>query len=146
MNSNIAGILVGGIVPALLFGGGGILQKAAQRAGISMGWYILLISVGVLSAGLVLFVTEPVKQVSIKGGVASFFTGFSWALGMICVATAITKFGMPVSKLAPLYNMNTLIAVLLGLLIYAEWKELNVATLLIGAAFIVVGGILVSRS
>lgn len=146
MNNQTIGMIIGGFVPAILFGLAGLVQKTAQRTGISMSWYIVLISIGVFTAGVPLLFTEQAKQLSFKGGALSILIGLFWALGMISVATAISKYGVPVSKLAPLYNMNTLIAVVLGLLIYAEWKSLNLIPLLTGAFFIVVGGILVSRS
>lgn len=146
MNNQIIGIVVGGLVPALLFGFSGVLQKTAQRTGITMSWYIIFLGLGVLTAGIPLLFTESAKQISTKGGITTLLIGFFWALGMVAVATAITKFGVPVSKLAPLYNMNTLVAVVLGLLIYSEWKNLNTASLLIGAVFIIIGGVLVAKS
>jgi transporter family protein len=56
------------------------------------------------------------------------------------------KFETPIAKLTPLYNMNTLIVVLLALWIFAEWKEVKVLQLLIGAVLIVMGGVLVARA
>ncbi len=146
MNNQTIGMLIGGLVPAILFGVSGVMQKTAQKTGISLGWYIICIAIGVLLAGLPLLLTEQVKQISYKGGLLSLLIGLFWASGMITIAMAITKYGAPVSRLAPLYNMNTLIAVILGLVIYAEWKDLNIVPLLSGAFFIVIGGVLVSRS
>ena len=45
------------------------------------------------------------------------------------------------SKLAPLYNMNTLVVVLLALVVYAEWRDVHLAKLLAGAALVVLGGL-----
>ncbi len=42
--------------------------------------------------------------------------------------------------------MSTLVTVILGLIIFSEYTKLNVFYLLIGAAFIVIGGVLVGRA
>ena len=51
-----------------------------------------------------------------------------------------------VIQLAPLYNMNTMVAVLIGLWAFSEWKELDMLRLLSGVVLIVIGGTLVSRA
>lgn len=146
MTDQTIGMLIGGFVPAVLYGLAGVMQKTVQKTGISLSWYIIFISIGVLLASVPLLFTEQAKQLSLKGGIFSVLIGFFWAFGMVAVALGISKFGVPVSKLAPLYNTNTLIAVILGLLIYAEWKDLNIIPLLSGAFLIILGGILVTRS
>jgi hypothetical protein len=51
-----------------------------------------------------------------------------------------------VSVIVPLYNMNTLVAVGIGLVLLGEWKDVNLWRLLSGAALIVVGGVLAGTS
>ena len=46
------------------------------------------------------------------------------------------------SVLVPLYNMNTLVAVGIGLVLLGEWRDVSVWRLLAGAALIVAGGVL----
>ncbi len=72
--------------------------------------------------------------------------GVSWALGAGLVAVAIAKYGMPISKLVPIYNTNTLITVLIGFVVFLEWRDVNPAKLLIGAALVLVGTTLVATS
>lgn len=62
------------------------------------------------------------------------------------VAIAYSRFKMPVSKLVPLFNTNTLVAVVLGLLIFNEWKTINSPKLIIGAILVVIGGTLVTNA
>lgn len=57
---------------------------------------------------------------------------------------ALIRYDAAVSQLAPLYNMNTLVAVLLGLLVFAEFRDVQVLRLAAGALLIVLGGWLVS--
>ena len=71
--------------------------------------------------------------------------GILWAGGMVLVFMAFS-IGAEAAKLVPIYNINTLIAVILGLLLLHEVpapdERLKV---IIGAVLIVLGGILVSR-
>ena len=60
------------------------------------------------------------------------------------VAIAITHYKTPLSILAPLYNTNTLVAVVGSLLIFSEWRDVNVVKLLMGSILIIGGAVLVS--
>lgn len=62
------------------------------------------------------------------------------------VAYTLLNFNVPISQLVPLYNMNTLVAVVLALIIFAEWRDLHAIKLLSGSALIVLGAILVANS
>ncbi|MFC2154812.1 EamA family transporter [Candidatus Altiarchaeota archaeon] len=70
--------------------------------------------------------------------------GVFWAAATILQFTAL-KQGADISRLAPLYNMNTLVAVVLGIILLGELPEkAHAIRVLTGAALIVLGGILVS--
>lgn len=66
--------------------------------------------------------------------------GAIWGSGMLFAAKAI-EHGADVSKLAPLYNTNVLISLILGVIILRE--PLSLKTVL-GAILVVIGGVLVS--
>lgn len=138
------GIIVGGILPALLFGFSGICQKWSSQHGISTGAYLVFIGLGVVSVGAVLWLMNSNQQFSIASTVPALGLGISWGLGALGVALGISKYGAPLAKLVPLYNMNTLVAVLLALVIFSEWREVHLVKLSIGAVMIIAGGILVS--
>jgi transporter family protein len=70
--------------------------------------------------------------------------GLSWGSGSVLVAIAINNYKTPLSVLAPLYNMNTLVAVVGALFIFSEWRDVNVVRLIIGSLLIIGGGVLVS--
>ena len=142
----IKGLLVGGLLPALAFGLAGLLQKSASRTTPGMGPYLLCIGAGVLLVGLVYTLVAPGRAITPGPGVMAMGIGLFWALGMALVGLGITHFMVPLSKLAPLYNMNTLVVVLLALVIFAEAREVAVPRLLLGTVLILAGGVVVSRA
>ncbi len=146
MNSQLSGILIGGVAAAVFFGLSGVFSKMSNQAGIGFGMYITLIGLAILLVGFVLLAAQPQMSLTWKSGLASLATGFAWAGGAVCVAFALQKFHTPLSKLVPLYNMNTLIAVLLALWIFGEWKQAKLAPLLIGAVLVIAGGVLVAQA
>lgn len=135
--------MVGGVLAAVAFGISIVFSKAANKVGIGIGPYLLITGVTVLIIGFIFLAITRDTTVSWTSGLHSVGMGAFWALGIGLVAIALTKYGMPLSKLAPLFNINTLIAVGLGLWIFAEWKDVNVVKLLVGAALIIVGSIFV---
>lgn len=139
-------IIIGGLLPALLFGLTGVLQKASASCGIGTGPYLLMIAAGVGATGLVFCLLAPSQTSSASAYAYSMLTGISWAGGMGLVLIALTRFEAPLSRLVPLYNMNTLVAVTLALIIFAEWKDVQTTKLLCGALLITIGGTLVANS
>ena len=144
MSDTQLGILVGGIIPALLFGVSGICQKLSNQHGISTGAYVVSVGTGVILVGVVLCLFNTSQSANIKSIVPAVTMGICWGIGVLLVTMAITKYGTKLSVLAPLYNMNTLVTVIGALILFSEWKDLNVVKLMIGAVLIVAGGVLVS--
>lgn len=138
------GILIGGIIPAFLFGISGICQKWSNQHGISTGAYLVSIGIGVLCVGVVLCIYNSEQQFSTASVVPAIALGVFWGLGILLVAIAISKYGARLSVLAPLYNMNTLVAVVGALFIFSEWKDANLFKLGFGTIMIILGGVLVS--
>ena len=145
MSKEMMGMIIGGVVPAILFGVSGVLQKLAVGTQIGTGWYTCFLGLGVVFVGLMWQLIQP-GNLNLNGMGASALVGFVWAVGTACIAFALGSFGTPIAKLVPLYNMNTLFAVALGLLFFAEAAQLNLFKLFLGATFIAVGGILVAKS
>lgn len=140
------GLLVGGFLPALLFGVTGVLQKEYGRAGGGAGWYLLIVGLGAAVTGLIAVPFMGDRVLTARAGIVALGIGLSWGLGMMAVALGLSRYGAPLSKLAPLYNLNTLIVVLLALAFYAESREVNLPKLLTGTSLILLGGALVSRA
>ena len=140
------GLLVGGLLPALCFGMTGVLQKVYGRAGGGAGWYLPLVGLGVAATGLAALPLLGDRAMTARAGVVALGIGLSWGLGMIAVMIGLSRFGAPLSKLAPLYNLNTLVVVVLALVLFAESREVDTPKLLGGAALIMAGAALVARA
>jgi transporter family protein len=140
------GLVIGGLLPALMYGLAGLLQKATTKAGAGLGPYLLCIGLGVLAIGGVLTLTSSgaARAITGKAALLSMAMGLAWALGTWLVAIGISRYAAPLAKVVPLYNMNTLIVVVLALVIFAESRDVAVSKLLAGALLIVVGGTLVA--
>lgn len=146
MSNNTLAVLVGGIVPAVCFGLSGAVQKVTAKAGIGTGVYLIVVGVVVVGIGLV--VTAVERDVTLNrssGGYAALF-GLLWAAGIASIAVALGRYGGRISQLVPLYNMNTLVAVLVGLVALGEWQTVHPGRLLLATALTVGGGVLAATS
>ncbi len=146
MSTQLIGIIVGGLIPAFLFGACNVASKASVQASIGTGPYLILCGLAVSTVGVLVSFVLGDRTVNSISGAYAFLFGFLWASGAGLVAVGLSKYQVPLSKLSPLYNTNTLVTVLLALVIFAEWKEIDVARLLGGAVLIVFGSLLVSNA
>jgi transporter family protein len=144
MSETQLGIVIGGLVPALLFGVAGICQKLSNQHGISTGAYVLSVGIGVVLVGIALCLWNTSQTANVKSIIPAIVMGLSWGSGSVLVAIAINNYKTPLSVLAPLYNMNTLVAVVGALFIFSEWKDVNALRLILGSLLIIGGGVLVS--
>ncbi|MDB9493153.1 hypothetical protein PN441_04345 [Spirulina major CS-329] len=144
LSPQVLGLLVGGLVPALCYGAAGVLAKVSTNAGMSVGGHLICIGVMVSVVGVVFQGVLPGALPS-RGAIASSsLYGILWGLGTGFVALGLIQYKTPLAKLVPLYNLNTLIAVFLALIIFLEWQNVDVIKLVLGAIFVIVGGVLVS--
>ena len=81
-----------------------------------------------------------------QGRLAGRRMGLAWGLGTWLVALGLSRYAVPVAKLAPLYNANTVVVVLLGLLLFAEYREVSLLRLAIGVLLVVTGATVVARA
>ena len=146
MSRQTQAILIGGLIPAVLYGAAGVLQKTAGRTGIGPGSYLLTIGLVAVVIGGGLTLVGGDTQITWAG--AGQAAGFAvlWSGAVVAIMLALGKLEGPVSVIVPLYNMNTLVAVLLGLLVLGEWHGVNGWRLLAGAVLIVAGGALAGTS
>jgi uncharacterized membrane protein len=138
-------LFIGGILPAILLGLSAISQKLSTSAGIGTG--PLLIVIGLTTTVIGGFFCLDGDMNWTRGGIGySALFGVCWASATGCVGIALKKYGAQISQLVPLYNMNTLIAVILGLLVFSEWRTVQPTRILLAALFIVIGGIIASKA
>ncbi len=146
MSQATIGLIIGGLVPAVFFGLSTVFQKLATQVGISPGAFMVSAALGVASIGCVGIFMMADRSTTLRGCMHAMGFGFLWGAGSFCIAYALSNYAVPMSKIVPLYNMNTLVAVILCLIIFSEWRDVQTIKLLAGTACIVVGGILVSQS
>jgi transporter family protein len=139
-------MILGGIIPAIVFGLGGIFVKASNQQGISFNYFTLLSGVGVIVISAFSFMVFESRVVSFKSGLNAFLVGATWALGVLLVAMALIKYDTPMSIISPLNCTACLFTVSLALFIFSEWGEVHIVRLLIGTIMIIAGAMLVSTS
>ncbi|MFK7814996.1 MAG: hypothetical protein AB8B92_01550 [Gammaproteobacteria bacterium] len=146
MSTKTAALLIGGFLPALIYGGSAIFQKLSTSIGISISMYLIAAGIGVMIAGVVFYFFDNSSAFSFKASAYAGIFGLTWGIASGLVAYSLLNFNVPISQLVPLYNMNTLVAVVLALLIFSEWKDLHTVKLISGSILIVVGAIFVANA
>ena len=146
MTSKSVALLLGGFLPAFIYGGSALFQKISTNLGISLPAYLVATGIGVAIVGIGFYLFDHSFTFTVKSGLYACAFGVTWGIASALVAYTLLNFDIPISQLVPLYNMNTLIAVLLALIVFSEWKELDTVKLLSGAALIVAGSIFVANS
>ncbi|MDD5103282.1 MAG: hypothetical protein PHX93_02680 [Candidatus Peribacteraceae bacterium] len=146
MTPATTGLIIGGLLPALLYGASAIFQRGSTGLGIGIGPFLIAAGIAVLLTGMALLWLDPGRAWSVRSAALAMGSGTAWGIGTSLVAVALVRYGIPLGKLVPLYNMNSLVAVTLALVIFAEWKQVKVPQLLIGSMLIVMGGTLVSKA
>ena len=138
-----------GLAASLFFGIFAIANKVATSEkyyGVNPSAASVLMGLGILVVFVAFALYEGglAMPKSIPGTGYSVLSGIMWGAGMVFVLKALSS-GADVAKLAPIYNTNTLVAVILGILLL---KELPAASAILkvvaGAILIVIGSVLVS--
>lgn len=133
-------LFIGGMLPAVLLGLASIFQKLSTTAGIGLGPLLIVIGLTSTAVGAVFCADGDWTWTRGGTGYAVLF-GVCWATATGCVGLALKKYGAQISQLVPLYNMNTLIAVVIGLIAFAEWRTVQPLRISLAAVLIVSGGI-----
>lgn len=138
-------LLIGGVLPAVLLGLASIFQKLSTNAGLGAGLLLMVTGLTTAAVGAILHAADDRTWTGGGIGYACLF-GVCWALATGGIAIALKKYSAQISQLVPLYNMNTLVAVAIGLIAFAEWRTVQPLRISLAAVLIVAGGILASRS
>lgn len=146
MTQNMSAAIMGGILPAVFFGLAGVFAKPSTQAGIGTGLYLVCVGLAAALVGLVFHLSLPDKAISLRSGGFAVLVGLTWGFAAGLVAFTLSKYAAPISRLVPLYNMNTLVAVCIGLIAFAEWRDVHVPQLIAGSVLVVVGGTLVANA
>ncbi|XTZ10938.1 MAG: hypothetical protein ACQZ3N_03480 [cyanobacterium endosymbiont of Rhopalodia yunnanensis] len=147
MSQQTTALIIGGVLPALMFGFSNIFIKVSNSSGISTSAYVTIVGVAVTLVGIVSgFMAEQNFMVNSKSIFFALCVGATWALGQLMIAFALQKFPIPFSVISPIFNSNTLVTVLIALIVFNEWTQVSMEWLCAGAFLTTIGSILVARS
>lgn len=134
-----------GIIAAVCFGLNTVIYKiASQKSGFSPYYGSFVFALGIIIAFGLFFLLRPSNDFEWKSTSLLVIAGVVWAIGFIAIAIAISQ-KADVSRLAPIYNANTLITVALGIFLLHEIPDASQMIRVIGGSvLIVIGAILVS--
>jgi drug/metabolite transporter (DMT)-like permease len=146
MSKPTLALLVGGLLPAVLFGIASNFQKTAARAGIGTGPYLMSIGAVVLLVGTVVTCVQSNSPATREGAAWACGYGVLWSTAVGCIVLALSRYDANISQLVPLYNLNTLVAVAIGLGVLGEWREVIPWRVVAGAGLAVAGAVLVATA
>lgn len=134
-----------GLIAAFFFGFQTVIYKyAVQKGNLSPYYSSFLVALGIVAIFGIFLLFKPGINFEWKSNGLLFISGIIWGLGFLAIAIAIAN-KADVARIAPIYNTNTLIAVLLGILILKEVPDTTqILRVISGAVLIVIGAILVS--
>ncbi|XHU96461.1 MAG: hypothetical protein JJP05_03395 [cyanobacterium endosymbiont of Rhopalodia gibba] len=147
MSQQTTALIIGGVLPALMFGFSNIFIKVSNSSGISTSAYVTIVGVAVTLVGIISgFMAEQNFMVNSKSIFFALCVGATWALGQLMIAFTLQKFPIPLSVISPIFNSNTLVTVLIALIVFNEWTQVSMEWLCAGAFLTTIGSILVARS
>ncbi|HIP90336.1 MAG TPA: hypothetical protein EYH22_02155 [Candidatus Nanopusillus sp.] len=135
----VRGEIILGLLAAISWSLHVILLKAASKS-VPLGASNVLMSTGILISALITYLLLCRQEVINFNTIylLPFLAGVLWFCGIFVVNYGIKK-GLNLSIMAPIYNLNTLLVVLLSLVIFKEnvvaWKVI-VASILVTIAAI----------
>jgi uncharacterized membrane protein len=137
-----------GIIAAICFGASALFAKVAlsdKHANMSVAVVALLTGIGIMGIMLLtFFATNKGESLTPTQIGLGLLIGVLWAIGNVFIIYAL-KNGADLSRMAPLYNTNTLIAVFLSIILLKELPNSSDALRVIfGAIMIFIGGILIT--
>ena len=146
MSKATLALFIGGLLPAVLFGVASIFQKTAARAGIGTGPYLIAIGTVVLLVGIAVTLAQTNSTATREGVAWACGYGLLWSAAIGCIVLALAQYDANISQLVPLYNLNTLVAVAIGMAVLGEWRDVVPWRVVAGAMLAVAGGVLVATA
>jgi drug/metabolite transporter (DMT)-like permease len=146
MTNKQLSLLLGGFVPAVLFGIVAVFQKVINRSGTGMGPYLMGLGLTIFAMGALFALWDRDFAVTPRAATFIALFGVLWSVAMVCVAIAIKRYDGQIGQLVSIYNMNTLVTVVIGLVVLSEWKNVQPGKLLAAAVLITLGGILAANA
>jgi len=145
---NAAGILVGGIIPALFLGLVTVLMRSSIAAGASIPTFLAVVgsTIALVGWGSVVL-TGQSSGLRFSGAVGwAVAMALAWSAAIACISYGFGVLKLPVAVVAPLTNANGLVAVVVGALAFGEWRSLHLPMTAGGTLLICAGATLVALS
>lgn len=139
-------ILIGGLLPAFAFGLAAIFQKAAVLHGVGVGTYIFYLGIVSIIGGLLMRLVFGETGWAVSGMPFALLGGLGMAMGTAGIAYAILRLGAPISLIAPITVISTLVTVVVGFIVFKEYEGVAALRLMGGALLVVAGAALVATS
>lgn len=139
-------VLVGGLLPAFLFGISAIFQKAALQSGVGPGSYMVLDGIIFIMVGLILRAALGEPDFGGRGIPVALIGGLLFALASGAISFALRQWAAPISLIAPITVISSLVTVIAGFAVFREYEGIDALRLLAGAVLVVVGAALVASS
>ena len=139
-------IVIGGLVPALAFGIAAIFQKGAMLNSVGPGTYMVYDGLVLVACGLVLRALLGEGAWAPPGLPLALLGGLCFAIATGALSFALQRMGAPISLLAPITVISTLVTVVLGFIVFREHVGVDAVRLLGGALLVVAGAALVATS
>ncbi|MDF0697335.1 EamA family transporter [Rhizobium sp. MC63] len=139
-------IVIGGILPAIFWGITAIFQKQSAMSATGSAVYLIAFGAACALAGLVAALIWRPAPWSIEGLGFAATAGACFALGTGLISFALFAYGVPVSKLAPIWSCNVLVTLAIGALYLGEASEINTLKLAAGTLLILSGALLVNSA
>ncbi len=86
MSTKTTALLIGGFLPAFIYGGSAIFQKLSTNIGISISTYLIAVGIGVVVAGLGFYFFGNTTAFSIKASFYAGIFGVTWGVASGLVA------------------------------------------------------------
>ena len=138
-----------GLLAAVAFGISTLLNKVASGStyfGLEPRTAALFVGIGILMTFAIYFLVNggfamPANNLAVGTAVAA---GVFWAVGTLLVLMAFAG-GADAARITPIFNMNTLVVVGLGIVLLHEVpQQPQMLRVIGGAILVIIGGILVS--
>jgi len=139
-------IVIGGLVPAFAFGIAAIFQKGAMLNGVGPGTYMIYDGLVLAACGLLLRAVLGEGAWAPPGLPLALAGGLCFAIATGALSFALQRMGAPISLLAPITVISTLVTVLLSFVVFREHIGVDAARLTGGAMLVVAGAALVATS
>ena len=137
--------IIYGLIAAVCFGMQTVIFKIAyQKSNFTPYYGSFVFALGIIMIFALFILLKPGFEFEWKSSSLLLVSGVIWGIGFLAIAIAISQ-KADIARLSPIYNTNTLLTVILGIVFLKEIPDKSqVFRIVSGAILIVIGAILVS--